>query len=195
VPARDEILNALRAAAPAEVSLPDMRGLNAVRYPDLRERFARSIAEVGGRCVLAGGLLEEELARLPEYAAARMVVSLVPGVAKANLDLAAIGDPHELRDVDFCVLGAELGVAENGAVWITEHGGKNRAVAFLTQHLAIVVRAETLVHNLHEAYEKVAIPSPGFGLFLSGPSKTADIEQSLVIGAHGARSCTVIVIG
>jgi L-lactate dehydrogenase complex protein LldG len=195
VPARDEILNALRAAAPAEVSLPDMRRLNALRYPDLRERFATSIAEVGGRCVLAGGLLEEELARLPEYAAARMVVSLVPGVAKANLDLAAIGDPHELRDVDFCVLGAELGVAENGAVWITEHGGKNRAVAFLTQHLAIVVRAETLVHNLHEAYEKVAIPSPGFGLFLSGPSKTADIEQSLVIGAHGARSCTVIVIG
>ena len=162
MPARDEILNALRAAAPAEVSLPDMRGLNAVRYPDLRERFARSIAEVGGRCVLAGGLLEEELARLPEYAAARMVVSLVPGVAKANLDLAAIGDPHELRDVDFCVLGAELGVAENGAVWITEHGGKNRAVAFLTQHLAVVVRADTLVHNLHEAYEKVAIPSPGF---------------------------------
>jgi L-lactate dehydrogenase complex protein LldG len=193
VPARDEILNALRAAAPAEVPLPDMRGLNAVRYPDLPGRFAKSVAEVGGRCVLAKGSLEEELARLPEYAAARKVVSLVPGVAKANVDLAAVSDPHDLSDVDFCVLGAELGVAENGAVWITGHGGKNRAVAFLTQHLAIVVRAETLVHNLHEAYAKIAIPSPGFGLFLSGPSKTADIEQALVIGAHGARSCTVFV--
>lgn len=195
MPARDDILGALRAAAPAEVRLPDLRALEAVRYPDLRKRFAESVAEVGGRCVIAGGALEEELARLPEYTAAKKVVSLIPGVARANVDLGAVADPHELRDVDFCVLGAELGVAENGAVWITGHGGKNRAVAFLTQHLAIVVSGDSLVHNLHEAYEKAAIPSPGFALFLSGPSKTADIEQSLVIGAHGARSCTVFVVG
>jgi L-lactate dehydrogenase complex protein LldG len=195
VPARDEILGALRAAAPAEVRLPDLGALEATRYPDLRKRFAESVAEVGGRCILARGSLQEELAKLPEYTAAKKVVSLVPGVARANVDLEAVADPHQLRDVDFCVLGADLGVAENGAVWITEHGGKNRAVAFLTQHLAIVVRGETLVHNLHEAYAKAAIPSPGFALFLSGPSKTADIEQSLVIGAHGARSCVVVVVG
>jgi L-lactate dehydrogenase complex protein LldG len=195
VPARDEILGALRAAAPAEVRLPDLGALEAIRYPDLRKRFAESVAEVGGRCILARGSLQEELAKLPEYTAAKKVVSLVPGVARANVDLEAVADPHQLRDVDFCVLGADLGVAENGAVWITEHGGKNRAVAFLTQHLAIVVRGETLVHNLHEAYAKAAIPSPGFALFLSGPSKTADIEQSLVIGAHGARSCVVVVVG
>jgi len=195
VPARDEILGALRAAAPAEVRLPDLGALEAIRYPYLRKRFAESVAEVGGRCILARGSLQEELAKLPEYTAAKKVVSLVPGVARANVDLEAVADPHQLRDVDFCVLGADLGVAENGAVWITEHGGKNRAVAFLTQHLAIVVRGETLVHNLHEAYAKAAIPSPGFALFLSGPSKTADIEQSLVIGAHGARSCVVVVVG
>lgn len=195
MPARDEILGALRAAAPAEVRLPDLGALEATRYPDLRKRFAESVAEVGGRCILARGSLQEELAKLPEYTAAKKVVSLVPGVARANVDLEAVADPHQLRDVDFCVLGADLGVAENGAVWITEHGGKNRAVAFLTQHLAIVVRGETLVHNLHEAYAKAAIPSPGFALFLSGPSKTADIEQSLVIGAHGARSCVVVVVG
>lgn len=195
MPARDEILGALRAAAPAEVRLPDLGALEAIRYPDLRKRFAESVAEVGGRCILARGSLQEELAKLPEYTAAKKVVSLVPGVARANVDLEAVADPHQLRDVDFCVLGADLGVAENGAVWITEHGGKNRAVAFLTQHLAIVVRGETLVHNLHEAYAKAAIPSPGFALFLSGPSKTADIEQSLVIGAHGARSCVVVVVG
>ena len=191
--ARDEILKALRAAAPQTVPLPDIGRVSAVRYPDVRERFAKSVVEVGGRCVLVEGPLEAALAAIPEYAAARKVVSLVPGVAKANVDLSSIGDPHDLRDVDFCVLPAELGVAENGACWIVDHGGANRAAAFLTQHLAVVLRGDSLVHNLHEAYQRIAIPSPGFAMWLSGPSKTADIEQALVIGAHGARSCTVLV--
>ena len=191
--ARDEILQALRNAVPAEVPLPDVERINAVRYPDVRERFAESVIEVGGRCLNVDGPLEPALRTIPEYAAARRVVSLVPGVAKANVDLASVGDPHELQDVDFCVLPGELGVAENGACWIVQHGGAKRAAAFLTQHLAIVVRADALVHNLHEAYARISIPKPGFAMWLSGPSKTADIEQALVIGAHGARSCTVLV--
>jgi L-lactate dehydrogenase complex protein LldG len=197
VAARDEILKALRGAAVPHVPLPDVSLLSAVRYPDVRDRFAKSVVEVGGRCVslAQGDSLEAALLALPEYAAARKVASLVPGVARANVDVETTSDPHELRDVDFCLASAELGVAENGACWIVHHGGANRAVLFLTQHLAVVVRGETLVHNLHEGYERAAIPSPGFALWLSGPSKTADIEQSLVIGAHGARSCTVLVVG
>ena len=191
--ARDSLLAALRAAAPAPAPLPDVTRLDAVRSPDVRERFAKSVVEVGGRCILVEGSLEASLLTVPEYAAARKVVSLVPGVARANVDLDAVSDPHDLRDVDFCLLPAELGVAENGACWIVEHGGRNRAAAFLTQHLGIVVPAAALVHNLHEAYERIRIPSPGFAMWLSGPSKTADIEQALVIGAHGARSCTVLV--
>ena len=191
--ARDEILAALRAAVPAPVPLPEIGRMEAVRYPDLRERFAKSVVEVGGRCVTVEGPLEAALMGIPEYASARKVVSLVPGVGKANVELAGVADPHALHDVDFCVLPAELGVGENGACWIVQHGAGNRAACFLTQHLAVVVRAETLVHNLHEAYARIAIPSPGFAMWLSGPSKTADIEQALVIGAHGARSCTVLL--
>jgi len=193
VSARDSILSAIRAAATAPAPLPDVGRLDAVRYPDVRERFAKSVVEVGGRCIFVESSLEASLSTVPEYAAARKVVSLVPGVAKANVDLGAVADPHDLRDVDFCVLSAELGVAENGACWVVEHGGRNRAAAFLTQHLAIVVPGSALVHNLHEAYGRIRIPSPGFAMWLSGPSKTADIEQALVIGAHGARSCTVLV--
>jgi L-lactate dehydrogenase complex protein LldG len=190
---RDDILEAVRAGAPAPLPLPDVTRLAAVRYPDVRDRFAKSVAEVGGRCLFVDGSLESALATIPEYVAAEKVVSLVPGVSKANVDLGRIRDPHDLRDVDFCVLPAELGVAENGACWIVDHGGPNRAVGYLTQHLAVVVPAGALVHNLHEAYERIRIPSPGFAMWLSGPSKTADIEQALVIGAHGARSCTVLV--
>ena len=194
--ARDEILAALRAAcaaAPVEAPLPDANGLGAVRYPDVRDRFAKSVVEVGGRCLFVDGALEPALMSIPEYVSARKVVSLLPRVAKANVDLASVADPHQLQDVDFCVLPAALGVAENGACWIVDHGGANRAAAFLTQHLAVVVRSDALVHDLHEAYQRVSIPSPGFSMWLSGPSKTADIEQALVIGAHGARSCTVLV--
>jgi len=207
VGARDEILSAIRAAGgarrrdatedragtPAAVPLPDVTRLGAVRYEDVRARFARSVVEVGGRCVFVDGPLEDALATIPEYVSAKKVVSLVPGAAKANVDLATVADPHDLHDVDFCIVPGELGVAENGACWIVHHGGANRAAAVLTQHLAIVVRADALVHNLHEAYERIRIPSPGFAMWLSGPSKTADIEQALVIGAHGARSCTVLV--
>ncbi|MFN2549052.1 MAG: lactate utilization protein C [Myxococcales bacterium] len=188
--ARDEILAKLRAAAAPAVELPDLSRFAPVTYPDLRERFAKSVIEVGGRCVFVAGSLQDELAKIPEFANARRTVSLVPGV-EGNVDLTAVTDPHELNDVDFCVVPAEFGVAENGACWITDHGRANRAVCFLTQHLAIVVR--DLVHNLHQAYERIQMPGRGFAMFLSGPSKTADIEQALVIGAHGARSCTVLV--
>jgi L-lactate dehydrogenase complex protein LldG len=190
VAARDEILARLRAAAPTLTELPDVSRLAAVKYPDLRERFAKSVIEVGGRCVLVQGSLSDELVKIPEFTGARRIASLVAGV-EGNVDLTAVKDPHELNDVDFCIIPAELGVAENGACWITDHGRANRAVCFLTQHLGIVVH--DLVHNMHEAYERIQMPGRGFAMFLSGPSKTADIEQALVVGAHGARSCTVFV--
>jgi len=196
VASREEILAALRGAAPQEVPLPDLSALGAT-WDDLRERFSQSVAEVGGRCVRVADAasLEQELSKIAAYATAAKVVSLVPGLRRANLDLSKITDPHDLQDVDFCVLEGDLAVAENGAVWVTRHGGANRAVAFLAQHLAVVVRAETIVADLHQAYEKLSIPIPGFSMFLSGPSKTADIEQALVIGAHGARSSTVLLVG
>jgi L-lactate dehydrogenase complex protein LldG len=197
VSSRERILAALRAGAPAEAPLPDLSRLGA-SYPDLRARFAQACTEVGGKCVRlpAGAPLEEALLAIPEYAAARKVASLAPGAgARANVDPEAVADPHDLQDLDFLVLRGELGVAENGAVWVTRHGGRGRSGVFLTQHLAIVLSGEALVADLHAAYQRIQIPNPGFGLWMSGPSKTADIEQALVIGAHGARSSTVLLVG
>ena len=189
--ARDEILARVRASMPPPEPLPDQ--VRGVRYQDPRAQFVKSVASVGGACREVPGAIDDALAGIAAYASARSIASLVPGVKRTNFDLAAVSDPHQVRDVDFCVLPGDLGVAENGAIWITDHGGIARAVAFLAQHLAIVLPASAIVSNLHEAYERIRIPRPGFGLFVSGPSKTADIEQSLVIGAHGARSCTVLI--
>src|SRR5262249_40998723 len=131
---------------------------------------------------------------LEEYATARQVVSLVPGVGKGNVDLDQVEDAHQLESVDFAILAGRFAVAENGAVWGIDEGVKQRGIFFIVQHLALVVPASEIVDNMHQAYERLAFARPGFGAFISGPSKTADIEQSLVIGAHGPRSLTVFCV-
>jgi L-lactate dehydrogenase complex protein LldG len=104
--------------------------------------------------------------------------------------------PHELMGIDVAILGGEFGVAENGAVWVPgENLGRQRAVFVICEHLVLVLPAGQIVHTMQHAYERIRFERPGFGLFIAGPSKTADIEQSLVIGAHGPRSCTLFLVG
>jgi L-lactate dehydrogenase complex protein LldG len=86
-------------------------------------------------------------------------------------------------------------VAENGAVWIDDRTLPARWLPFLAEHLLIVLPAVRLVDDMHAAYDRIARPLASYGVFVSGPSKTADIEQRLVVGAHGARSLTLIMTG
>lgn len=102
-------------------------------------------------------------------------------------------DSHELQSLDLAILKGQFGVAENGAIWFEDQDLQLRAMPFITQHLAVVLSPENMVATMHEAYERLGNRPSGFGLFIAGPSKTADIEQSLVIGAHGARSLKVIL--
>src|SRR5207302_1487740 len=153
---------------------------------DRPKQFASLVELVGGRCRFVADLAElnRVLAETKEYQAARKIISLVPGAGTLNVDLAAVDDPHQLEDVDYAILPGQFGVAENGAVWVTDEGVRHRAVWFLVQHLVLVLPAGQIVDNLHDAYERLSFGRGGFGCFISGPSKTADIEQSLVIGAH-----------
>ena len=96
-----------------------------------------------------------------------------------------------LAEVEVLEIDGEFGVAENGAIWLTEEALPHRVAPFICQHL--VIHVQKIVPHMHAAYEELKKPSSSFGLFLAGPSKTADIEQSLVIGAHGARSLTVVI--
>jgi L-lactate dehydrogenase complex protein LldG len=100
-------------------------------------------------------------------------------------------DGLSLADVEVLEIDGEFGVAENGAIWLTEDALPHRVAPFICQHLVIYVKK--IVPHMHAAYEELGKVNSGFGLFLSGPSKTADIEQSLVIGAHGARSLTIVI--
>ena len=193
---RDTILDSLRRNAPPLSPLPEAPP--AITYADPERQFAEAFSSVGGRFARVASLAEVdvELGKFEPYTQARKIASLVPGVGRANVDLAALKDPHELEGLDFAIIAGEFGVAENGAVWVPGSNlGPHRAVFVVTQHLLLVVPAGQIVHTMQEAYDRIRLERPGFGIFISGPSKTADIEQALVIGAHGARSCSLFLVG
>jgi L-lactate dehydrogenase complex protein LldG len=194
--AKEEMLAAIRRQIVPPTELPSL-AQEWIVYPDPERQFTNVLTTIGARVVAVGDLaaLQADLDEHDLYAQAAQICSLVPGVARVNVDLDAIDDPHELETIDFAVLPAEFAVAENGAVWVTDAQVKHRALYFICQHLAFVVPRGAIVSNMHQAYERLAFGERRFGAFIAGPSKTADIEQSLVIGAHGPRSTTVYLLG
>ena len=195
IESRQTVLNAIRRHTKHEVSLPSLEG-QWTTYDDSTGQFSNVLEAAGGRCLLAKDMAEvnRRLEELTAYSEAKKVCSLVPDIARANVDLDSIDDPHDLEDVDFAVLPAQFGVAENGAVWMTDDGMRHRVIPFIVQHLAFVLPVGAIIDNMSQAYERLSFSQPGFGCFISGPSKTADIEQSLVVGAHGPRSLAVFLV-
>ena len=183
---RAEILESVRATKPGPRELPT---LPQDPYPsDLEPAFREVLAASKTKF-----LEESDLAdHVRNLSANETIVSTVAGVA-GNLDLTTIDDPLQLAGVDLAILHARLGVAENGAMWLSETEMVHRVLPFITQHLILVLDRDQLVPTMHVAYQRIDIAETGFGLFVAGPSKTADIEQSLVIGAHGPRSLTIVL--
>ncbi len=195
--ARDQILSDLRRNARPGAPRPVVDGVGA-KFPDLPARLGEAVTAVGGTLVRVPDLAAADAAlrALPIHRDARRIASLVPGVGAASFDPATIQDPHELEGLDLSILPGALAVAENGAVWIEGAKLPHHALVVIPEHVALVVNVADIVPDLHAAYARLDLAGrPRWGLFMAGPSKTADIEQSLVIGAHGARSLIVLLVG
>lgn len=193
---RETILARLRTQTLPVQDLPDLAG-PWIEYADLAEQFSKTLAGIGGSCHFVDSLAaaREHLAQMPVFQTAKEIVSLVPELAAGNVDDQACDDPHQLETLDFAIVRGEFGVAENGAIWLWDSALRNRVLLFITQHLVLVIPAGQIVPTMHAAYERLSFDgTPRFGAFIAGPSKTADIEQSLVIGAHGPRSLTVYCV-
>ncbi len=193
---RQEILDALRETQVPATDLPDL-DRDWTAYPDPKAQFVRVLEAVGGQAleVADPAAIESVLAPLEAYGQAERIWSRVQGVPSSGGDWEHLSDPHDFEPLQCCVVAGEFAVAENGAVWLDQEAIPHRAALFVTQHLVLVVDAKSIVSNMHQAYARIAFDPASFGIFISGPSKTADIEQSLVIGAHGARSLTVVLVG
>ena len=122
----------------------------------------------------------------------KIFASNVEGI-EADLNPDTIASAADLNGTDVGIIQGEVGVAENGCIWIPQTM-KERAVCFISEELVILLSKSNVVNNMHEAYKRIKMTNYGYGVFISGPSKTADIEQALVMGAQAARGVTVILI-
>lgn len=212
---REKILQAVRQNKPEPTPLPDLTELARVASAnfshDVVQRFSTTLASIGGQVVPVEGWADIEAHIRKNYPIGQhRIISTLPQLASvadmhwrsdaALADRQGVVLPHSLADVELAIITAHFGVAENGAVWVTEpllgsiQNRPLRAIPFIAQHLAVVLSAEGLVPTMHDAYARIGADDYTFGVFIAGPSKTADIEQSLVLGAHGPKTMTVYLL-
>lgn len=188
---RDTILQKVRAAKPQLLPLPLVP--QKPQTVDAVKSFQTVLESIGGRVVFLNGddTIEEKITSL--FPQANRIVSSMVSVEKYFLNQYKNIRHHSLQDVDVAVIEARFGVAENGAVWVTEEDLKVRVLPFICEHLVAIVDEKNILPTMHDAYAEIGSADYSFGVFIAGPSKTADIEQSLVLGAHGPKTMTVLL--
>lgn len=189
---REQILAKVLGNQPEAAALP--ANLTTV-FPASNpiEAFATVLSNIGGSCIEVSDFQAVRNYIVENYAQQR-IVSTLAELADVTEQGWENQDPHSYADIDLAIITAHFGVAENAALWITEDLMHQRAVPFICQQLAVVLYKKDIVQTMHDAYEKIGTADYGFGSFIAGPSKTADIEQSLVLGAHGPKGMTVFLL-
>ena len=188
---KEDILARLKKHAIDPVERPGMEFI-PLTYADPLAQFEKILKGVGANFVLLeeGQDVNEVIRSV--YPDAKSIASNLPEITCATVNPDKLDDPRELNGTDVGVIRGEFGVLENGMVWINQHT-RYKAIFFISESLVILLDRNRLVNNMHEAYQQPGFDDFGYGCFIAGPSKTADIEQALVIGAHGAKAVTVIL--
>ena len=173
---KEYILGRFRRNVGKKYDMPDLGSIAGITYPDPLVQFI-NITQTNG-----SNLFELK----PGDDINKMIMECYP-------DAETVASARDLDGTDVGVVRAELGVAENGCMWVPQQC-KEKVVDFISENLVILLPRDSIVNNMHEAYRKIKFNSYNFGTFIAGASKTADIAQVLVVGAQAARSCTIFLV-
>ena len=163
-------------------------------FTNLEEKFTSVLESIGGKVSRVKSMEEVRKLLLAQFSGEGRIISVIKGFEPFAAFYNVHESPHLLENVDVAIIQAQFAVAENGAVWVTDEQLPARALPFICQHLVTLVNRNDLVASMHNAYDIIGNSGYGFGAFIAGPSKTADIEQSLVLGAHGPKTMTVFLV-
>ena len=190
---KEDILKKYRANVREKFDMPDLSDIKATTYPDPLLQFMNMTKSVGGNAIEVekGRDINELIREL--YPDAKEIASNLPEITIATRNPDDVGRARDLNGTDVGVVRGCFGVAENACVWIPQQM-KEKAVCFISENLVILLDKKQIVNNMHEAYQRIEFNDYGYGTFISGPSKTADIAQVLVMGAQAARSATVLLL-
>ena len=190
---KEDILSRFRKNVKEKFDMPSLDDIKGINYPDPLAQFISMTESVGGKVVeLKPGqdinTLVKEL-----FPDAKEIASNLEEVTIATRNPDTIGSPQALNGTDVGIIKGVFGVAENACVWVPQ-AMEEKAVCFISENLVILLKKTEIVNNMHEAYKRIQFNDYGYGTFISGPSKTADIAQVLVMGAQAARSATVVLV-
>ena len=190
---KEDILSKYRKNVKQKFDMPRLDDIKGIKYPDTLKQFISMTETVGGKVreLKPNEDINEVIRDL--YPDAKEIASNLPEITIATRNPDTIGSPQALNGTDVGVVKGVFGVAENACVWIPQTM-MEKAVCFISENLVILLDKKEIVDNMHEAYKRISFNDYGYGSFISGPSKTADIAQVLVMGAQAARSATVILI-
>jgi L-lactate dehydrogenase complex protein LldG len=192
--ARDDILVSIRENRPQVTRpLPDVPLFDARQPASLLSAFKENLERMGGLFLdppTTGDVLAPVREKIRD---AKVVCSTVPEIA-GNRDISGVSEPQDLADVDFAIVRASFGVAETGSVLLSDADLRINAVAYLAQHLIVLLDPTDIVVNLHHAYRRPEFRNGHYAAFHTGPSATADIEGVLIHGAQGVRSLSVLPV-
>ena len=195
--AKDIILNKLRQNTGETYDMPQLDELNPITYIDpVAEFIQKTTTTAGARLIeMKEGELLNDIIR-QAYPESKIIASNLPNM-ETQMNPDNVAEAQDLMRVDVGVVEGRIGVAENACIWIPQTM-KEKAICFASEQLVIVLNRQDIVNNMHEAYERIAASKEyfqqyKFGTFISGPSKTADIESALVYGAQAARGVTVVL--
>ena len=192
---KDDILKKYRANVREKYDMPDLSDIKAITYPDPLVQFIKMTESVGGHVIeVKKGQDVNKLVK-DLFPDAKEIASNLPEITIATRNPDTVGRARDLNGTDVGIIRGKFGVAENACVWIPQTM-KEKAVCFISENLVILLPKSQIVNNMHEAYKRIEFDKTydGYGTFISGPSKTADIAQVLVMGAQAARSATILLL-